>query len=71
MGTYPQAREIVDRFGLLKAYESLQTCKVTVCAKPQRFLLLPVDYSTHLTIPMDRVCVVLHVKNFSCTFKAY
>lgn len=33
METYPQAKEIGDRFGLLKAYESLQMCKVTVCTK--------------------------------------
>lgn len=70
MGTYPHAEEIADRFGFLKAYGSLQMCNVTVCTKPQIFLLLQVDYSTHLTILVVRVCAVPYVKNFSCAFNA-
>lgn len=42
MGTYPHGIQIVDRFGLLKAYESLQMCNVIVGAKIQLLLLLQV-----------------------------
>lgn len=71
METYPQAKEIGDRFGLLKAYESLQMCKVTVCTKSLLFLLLQVDYSTQLTVPVVRICIVLHMKILSCAFKTH
>lgn len=57
MGTYPQVRERADRFGLLKAYESLQMCNVAVRKKPQLFLLLKVHFSIHLNIPMAEFSV--------------
>lgn len=71
METYPQAREIGDRFGFLKASESLQMCKVTASTKSQLFLLLQVDCPTQLTVPVVRICVVLHVKILSCAFKTH
>lgn len=71
METYPQAKEICDRFGLLKAYKNLQMCEVTTCTKSQLFVLLQVDYSTQLTVPVVRVCIVLHVKILSCAFKTH
>lgn len=71
METYPQTEEIGERFGLLKAYESLQICNVTACTKLQLFLLLQVDYSTELSVPVVRICIVLHVKILSCPFKTH
>lgn len=71
METYPQAKEIGDRFGLLKAYESLHMCKVTMCTKSQLFLLLQVDYSTQLTVPVVRICLILRVKILNCAFKTH
>lgn len=71
METYPQAREIGDRSGFLKTSESLQMCKVAACTKSQLFLLLQVDCPTQLTVPVVRICVVLHVKVLSCAFKTH
>lgn len=70
-GDLPTSKEIGDRFGLLKAYESLQMGKVTMCKKSQLFPLLQVDYSTRLTVPVVRICLVLQVKILSCAFKTH
>lgn len=46
-------------------------CKVAACTKSQLFLLLQVDCPTQLTVPVVRICVVLHVKVLSCAFKTH